>query len=178
MTCPNCGLINPATAQRCDCGFDFDAWLVKESYLDSKARRFGNLASLGDRFLGQLLDDLVALAAILVSIIPYAFSESAGTVTYVCGFSFAVFYVLCSDGFKGGQSYGKRIMRIAVVDEATGEPCTLGKSFIRSIFLVTLGFIDWVFVFGPKRQRLGDKAASTLVVKVGLKVPVPTRSSH
>jgi uncharacterized RDD family membrane protein YckC len=26
--------------------------------------------------------------------------------------------------------------------------------------------IDWVFIFGRKRQRLGDKAANTVVVKV------------
>jgi hypothetical protein len=24
MRCPHCGLINPSTAQRCDCGYDFD----------------------------------------------------------------------------------------------------------------------------------------------------------
>ncbi len=23
MRCPSCGLINPKTAQRCDCGYDF-----------------------------------------------------------------------------------------------------------------------------------------------------------
>jgi uncharacterized RDD family membrane protein YckC len=27
-----------------------------------------------------------------------------------------------------------------------------------------LGPIDWIFIFGDRRQRLGDKAAGTIVV--------------
>ena len=33
MECPECGLISPASAQRCDCGFDFQTGKIKESYL-------------------------------------------------------------------------------------------------------------------------------------------------
>ena len=33
MKCPNCGLINPATTERCDCGYDFPSGQMKESYL-------------------------------------------------------------------------------------------------------------------------------------------------
>jgi len=33
MKCPNCGLINPETAERCDCGYDFLTGIMKESYL-------------------------------------------------------------------------------------------------------------------------------------------------
>lgn len=28
MKCPNCGLINPDDAQRCDCGYNFDKGIV------------------------------------------------------------------------------------------------------------------------------------------------------
>jgi len=35
MNCPRCGLINPETAQRCDCGYDFIGKSVQESYLTS-----------------------------------------------------------------------------------------------------------------------------------------------
>jgi hypothetical protein len=31
--CPNCGLINPPDAQRCDCGYDFASRSMRESYL-------------------------------------------------------------------------------------------------------------------------------------------------
>src|SRR5262245_36721027 len=32
--CPVCGLINPHSALRCDCGFDFRSGALRESYLD------------------------------------------------------------------------------------------------------------------------------------------------
>ena len=35
MKCPNCGLINPDSALRCDCGYDFPSATMKESYLTS-----------------------------------------------------------------------------------------------------------------------------------------------
>src|ERR1700704_3550650 len=34
QTCPNCGLLNPATAETCDCGYDFRSGKIG-------ARRFG-----------------------------------------------------------------------------------------------------------------------------------------
>ena len=45
MQCPNCGLINPESAQRCDCGYDFVSKAIKEPYLkeqiDPSLRGFG-----------------------------------------------------------------------------------------------------------------------------------------
>lgn len=34
MRCPRCDLLNPDTALRCDCGYDFREQTVKESYAD------------------------------------------------------------------------------------------------------------------------------------------------
>jgi hypothetical protein len=36
MKCPNCGLFNPDSAQRCDCGFDFKTATIQASYLTAK----------------------------------------------------------------------------------------------------------------------------------------------
>lgn len=33
MNCPRCGLINPGTAQRCDCGYNFISKNIQESCL-------------------------------------------------------------------------------------------------------------------------------------------------
>jgi uncharacterized RDD family membrane protein YckC len=167
MKCPKCGLFNPPEALRCDCGWDFASNAIKESYLGPKVSALTSLASLGDRLGGQILDSIVAIAALGVSAIPYAVSDAIGAVTLDCGVVFALFYILFADGFQDGQSYGKRVMKTAVVDATTGRPCTFGQSFVRSLLLSILGVIDWVFIFGHKMQRLGDKAAGTLVVKTG-----------
>ena len=36
--CPKCGLVNPPTAQRCDCGWDFVSGQQEESYLPPNQR--------------------------------------------------------------------------------------------------------------------------------------------
>lgn len=36
--CPNCGLLNPPTAERCDCGYDFSTDTIESSY--SRRRNF------------------------------------------------------------------------------------------------------------------------------------------
>jgi uncharacterized RDD family membrane protein YckC len=50
-----------------------------------------------------------------------------------------------------------------VIDEKSGEPCTWGDSLVRNLF-GALGLIDWLFIFGEKHQRLGDRVAGTIVV--------------
>ena len=42
-TCPHCRLINPDTALRCDCGYDFSSGTLKESHL--KAHEVRKVAS-------------------------------------------------------------------------------------------------------------------------------------
>jgi hypothetical protein len=37
MKCPKCGLINADSALRCDCGYDFETGLVKESFIKKPA---------------------------------------------------------------------------------------------------------------------------------------------
>ena len=51
-----------------------------------------------------------------------------------------------------------------VISEESGAPCTFGQSLVRNFLLALLGPIDWVFIFGERHQRLGDKAAGTIVI--------------
>jgi uncharacterized RDD family membrane protein YckC len=123
------------------------------------------LASLSARLFGQILDSLVAVAAFIAAGILYAFSSAIGLIAVIVAVCYAIYYLLFADSFEGGQSYGKRVVNTAVVDATTGEACTAWQSFIRNLLLALLGIIDWVFIFGRKRQRLGDKAANTIVIK-------------
>jgi len=126
---------------------------------------YENLASLSDRLFGQILDSLVAIAAVAAAGVLYAISPTLGGLAIILAILFAIFYILLADGLEGGQSYGKRLVHTACVDATTGAPCTFWQSFIRNLLLALLGIIDWIFILGKKRQRLGDKAANTIVVK-------------
>jgi uncharacterized RDD family membrane protein YckC len=126
---------------------------------------YENLASLSDRLFGQILDSLVAVAAFAAAGVLYFISPTLGGLGIILAILFAIFYILFADGLEGGQSYGKRLVHTACVDATTGAPCTFWQSFIRNLLLALLGLIDWIFILGKKRQRLGDKAANTIVVK-------------
>jgi len=144
----------------CDCGWDFTAMEQGK-----EAMMLGNLASLSDRLAGQILDSIVAIVAIIAGVVYSSISDTLSTEVVIGSIGFAFFYIIFADGFAGGQSYGKRIMKTAVIDSLSGKPCTYKQSFIRNILLSILGIIDWIFIFGKKRQRLGDLAANTIVVK-------------
>lgn len=75
---------------------------------------------------------------------------------------------------SNGQTVGKRIMKIRLVNEETGDPPGFGVTFIRwllfaffnaitgSLFLI----IDYLWpAFNDKKQRIMDKLASTMVVE-------------
>ncbi len=121
-------------------------------------------ASRSSRFVGQCVDGLVAIAPLgLIFLIRTDSEETSGALA-LGGFLWACFHVLLADGMEGGQSWGKRVAGTRVVDATTGAPCTFGQSFIRNLLLSVLGPIDWIFIFGERHQRLGDKAAGTLVI--------------
>jgi len=39
MDCPNCKLVNPPNATRCDCGYDFQTRTIQQSYLTARDKR-------------------------------------------------------------------------------------------------------------------------------------------
>jgi hypothetical protein len=39
MDCPNCKLVNPPTATRCDCGYDFQTNTMERSYLTERDKQ-------------------------------------------------------------------------------------------------------------------------------------------
>ena len=122
------------------------------------------LASLMARLGGQFLDGLIYLFILLVGLL--LGGSITGWIGPVIGIIAAILYLLFQDGLANGQSWGKRLVKTKVIDATTSTSCTFGQSFIRNLILTILGLIDWVFIFGEKRQRLGDRAAGTLVVKL------------
>lgn len=123
-----------------------------------------NYAPRLHRLIAQFLDGVVAAAPVLLSLLFVAISEQLFWVLLIASAAWSGFYYFFADGLAGGQSYGKRWMGIRVVDDRSGKPCSFGQSFLRNLLLAILGPIDWVFIFGERHQRLGDKAAHTFVL--------------
>lgn len=121
-------------------------------------------ASRSSRLLGQFIDGCVAVAPMaLFLLLPTDFAVG-GMFLAIGWCGWVLFHVLLADSMEGGQSWGKRVAGTRVVDATSGAPCTLLQSFIRNILLSALGPIDWIFIFGERHQRLGDRAAGTIVI--------------
>lgn len=118
-----------------------------------------DLASRGSRLAAQFIDGIVAIVLLLV-VSGLAGGEKWGLALVL----FLAYWLLC-DGLPNGQSLGKRLLKIAVVDEHTGAPCGLGKSLLRNVTQI-VGLFDWVWIFGARRKRAGDFLAGTKVVNV------------
>ncbi|HST60782.1 MAG TPA: RDD family protein [Longimicrobium sp.] len=124
-----------------------------------------HLASRSTRWLGQLLDGLITALPIIPAFMLFAINETLGSFAMMGVLLFSLVYYFFADSLPGGQSFGKRLMGVAVVDKHTHAPCSPGQSFVRNLLLAVLGIIDWVFIFGDERQRLGDMLAGTIVVQ-------------
>ena len=98
-----------------------------------------DLASRLQRLAAQFLDGLVAGAPAIAAFVIMLFSPGAGITLLLVAALFGALYTLFADGLEGGQSIGKRVLGLRVVSMTTGAPCSFG-------------------------QRLGDKAAGTIVV--------------
>jgi uncharacterized RDD family membrane protein YckC len=132
---------------------------------------------LGRRIGAALLDILIlALAFVAWSAVTGGATSGDGRINFslhggaaVAWFGFAwLYYIVCEAAWA--QTPGKRALGIAVASEDGGR-ATVGEIVIRNLLrvidglplLYLLGFL--VALTGGKHQRLGDRAANTVVVR-------------
>ena len=81
------------------------------------------------------------------------------------GLALGVAGLFFMDGFKNGQGLGKKLLSLQVVRLKDGKPCTFKDAFVRRLASIFQP-LDFFWSLGKKRQRLGDKFAETVVVKL------------
>ncbi len=130
------------------------------------------IASIGDRIIAFILDQLILVAYTIFIITLFANTEMSVSWIWmvVLGLPWLLYHLLF-EIFMNGQSPGKRLMKIKVV-RLDGTPPTISNYLMRWIF----AFIDYyifsgvvavvVIAIGGKGQRLGDLVAGTSVVKL------------
>jgi uncharacterized RDD family membrane protein YckC len=72
-------------------------------------------------------------------------------------------YFFFSD-ILNGQSLGKRLMRIGVIDANSRRPGNLFQLLVRNISIVVFNIVDVLMIFNKSKLRLGDRLAGTAVV--------------
>ena len=130
-----------------------------------------DLASLGERIVGFLIDFLIISAyLILLSIVFTIWSSTmlgAQRQWIIIIFYLPIyFYNLASEVFMNGQSVGKKVMKMKVISLDGYQP-TLGQYLIRWVFrLIDVPLGALIFVAATERkQRLGDMVAGTAIIK-------------
>lgn len=70
--------------------------------------------------------------------------------------------LLCKDCMNG-QSIGKRVMKLQVVDSNTEENISAVRHIVRNLFL-PLWYIEILILMISKKERIGDYVARTKVI--------------
>lgn len=124
------------------------AWLLDAAIIQAATTIASNLMSIGQFFSPDLAMGLYLVLAFLITF----------------GYSVAM------EWFNRGQTIGKSVLKIQVVDEE-GLPLSFSQVFIRNILrivdtLPVFYLVGGVSIFASKRfQRLGDLAARTIVIR-------------
>ncbi len=133
------------------------------------------LAGPATRFLAWLVDLLGTLAVLIVlnnvvHLLDIVSPDAAIGVFVVLAFAVPIFYGILFEGFWRGQTPGKKVLRLRVMD-ARGLRLDLRQVVIRNLLRAVDG-LPFLYLVGgaacfftAHAQRLGDLAADTVVVR-------------
>jgi len=133
------------------------------------------LAGPASRLYAMLLDTIIVLAAVngLGLLIYWIFAKTPGfgiMVITLTEFAIGFAYGALLEGFWNGQTIGKRLFHLRVIDH-TGLPLRIEQAWVRNLMRVFDGLPLAYLVGGisvlssPLMQRFGDRVAGTLVVR-------------
>jgi uncharacterized RDD family membrane protein YckC len=123
-----------------------------------------DLATAGRRYIGQCIDGLITIVIFLIVMYVIQFFKLEGKWIEILALAIPAAYFVLSDALPKGQSIGKKILKMAVIDKDSGKPCDLVQSLVRNILTPLIGIIDCIFIIFGNKQRLGDMMANTVVV--------------
>lgn len=151
-------------------------------HLEYEAAGFGSryAAAFIDIFIQSVISLIISIcASILRSDSISDIFKSANSqlnqffVAILIVLNFVIFlgYFIIFEMALNGQTPGKKLLRLRVIKE-NGEPVGIWESLVRNIvkildYIPILNFIDlFILIFSDKYKRIGDYAASTIVIKV------------
>jgi uncharacterized RDD family membrane protein YckC len=131
----------------------------------------GNLAAWPNRVGGALIDGLIIG-------VPYGIGSALSAnenlaivaiVFYLIGIGLAIWNTIIRQG-STGQSIGKQVLGLKLVDAVTGQPLGAGKTFLRQLTHILDSAACYIGYLWPlwdeKRQTFADKINNTYVIKL------------
>ena len=130
--------------------------------------QMGTQGDVVPRRVGAFLVDLI-----VISVVGGLLTAALGIEALASGALLTLLYLLYFIGFEGayGKTPGKHLLGLVVVTER-GEPCEYRAATIRTLLRLIDGLPGALYLVGlvaiyltDDRQRLGDLAADTVVVR-------------
>jgi len=143
------------------------------------------LAGPASRLYAMLLDAVIVLGAVngVGFLVYWIFSKAPGfgfMMITLAEFAIGFAYSALLEGFWNGQTVGKRLFHLRVVDQS-GLPLRLEQAWVRNLMRV-LDALPFAYLVGglsvlssPLMQRFGDRVAGTLVMR---QAPLPEPSEE
>ena len=122
----------------------------------------GPRAGFGRRFVAYLVD------AVLLTAVSSIFLVVDQTIASIVNLALGLVYFGYLEGSASGQTVGKKLLGIRVIDYRGGGPLGFGRGLIRyvgsiiSAILCVLGYL-WM-LWDREKQTWHDKIATTVVV--------------
>ncbi|MGZ4000084.1 MAG: RDD family protein [Mucilaginibacter sp.] len=141
-------------------------------------------ASLSSRFLACMVDAVITLAFSIPAFICLLFSiagdysgngSSGGLIALaLLLYIIPIMYALLKDSLGRGQSWGKRLFSIMVVNLSDNMPCDTGRSALRNLvsaLVSAIPFVGWLVeplmvLITVDGRKIGDMAAKTQVIDI------------
>src|ERR1700758_554246 len=133
------------------------------------------LAGPAPRLYAMLLDMAIVLGMVngVGLLVYWIFSKAPGfgvMVITLAEFAIGFLYGALLEGFWNGQTIGKRLFHLRVIDQ-DGLPLKMEQAWVRNLMRV-FDALPFAYLFGglsvltsPLMQRFGDRVAGTLVVR-------------
>jgi len=137
------------------------------AYSGGKPGPSGPRASFGERLIAYLIDQiLVTIPAVVIAALlgMEIRTGSSGLVGTILGLAYYIYL----EGSPSGQTVGKKVMNIRVVDMNTGGKIDYGRAAIRYLARILSGIVCllgylWM-LWDREKQTWHDKLSTTVVV--------------
>jgi uncharacterized RDD family membrane protein YckC len=132
----------------------------------------GPRATFGQRFGATIVDGIVIAIPGVVLLVAGGTSNSTGLVViaYVWWIFGTMLYQAILEGGPTGQTIGKRVANIRVIDARTGGPIGFWRGLLRAVGRIVSGWLCYLgylwMLWDSEKQTWHDKMANDYVVPV------------